>query len=90
MFCWGLRSAVLFGDGAAEMYPLKEGIVQPLHCDGIGTEFDASAKYIYRKSSVANAGVGHLFPGYVMTNSGHGAPLTLVYLQLTYRFKIDH
>jgi hypothetical protein len=58
--------------------------------DGIGTEFDASAKYIFHKSFVVNAGVGHLFPGAVMTSSAHGAPLTLGYLQLTYRFKIGH
>ncbi len=58
--------------------------------DGIGTEFDASAKYIYRKSFVTNVGVGHFFPGYVMTSSAHGAPLTIAYLQFTYRFKVDH
>lgn len=57
--------------------------------DGIGTEFDASAKYIFRKSFVTNIGVGHFFPGAVMTSSKHGAPLTLAYLQLTYRFKLD-
>ena len=58
--------------------------------DGIGTEFDASAKYIFHNSLVVNAGVGHFFPGSVMTSSAHGAPLTLGYLQLTYRFKIGH
>jgi hypothetical protein len=58
--------------------------------DGIGTEFDASAKYIFHKSIVVNAGVGHLFPGTVMTSSAHGALLTLGYLQLTYRFTISH
>jgi hypothetical protein len=58
--------------------------------DGMGTEFDASAKYIFHKSLVANIGVGHFFPGAVMTNSAHGAPLTLAYLQFTYRFRITH
>jgi hypothetical protein len=58
--------------------------------DGIGTEFDASAKYIWRKSFVTNIGVGHFFPGAVMTSAHHGAPLTLAYLQFTYRFKVDH
>ncbi len=57
--------------------------------NGIGTEFDASAKYIFRKSFVTNVGVGHLFPGAVMTSAAHGAPLTLAYLQFTYRFKVD-
>jgi hypothetical protein len=58
--------------------------------DGIGSEFDASAKYIFRKSFVVNVGVGHFFPGSVMTSSAHGAPLTLGYFQLTYRFKVSH
>ncbi|WP_420238766.1 alginate export family protein [Telmatobacter bradus] len=57
--------------------------------DGIGTGFDASSKYIWHKSYVGNFGVGHFFPGYVMTSHTHGAPLTLVYAQLTYRFKVS-
>ncbi len=57
--------------------------------DGIGSGFDASAKYIYHQSFVTNAGVGHFFPGYVMTSTGHRPPLTLVYLQFTYRFKLE-
>jgi Alginate export len=58
--------------------------------DGIGTEFDASAKYVYRKSFVTNIGVGHFFPGEVMTSENHGAPLTYAYLGFTYRFKVEH
>jgi hypothetical protein len=58
--------------------------------DGIGSGFDASTKYIYHQSYVVNIGVGHFFPGYVMTSAGHGAPLTLAYLQFTYRFRVDH
>ena len=57
--------------------------------DDIGSEFDASAKYIYRKSLVTNFGVGHFFPGEVMTSEKHGAPLTYVYLGFTYRFKVE-
>ena len=59
--------------------------------DGIGTEFDASAKYIFKfdKALVLNVGMGHFFPGSVMTSSGHGTPLTLGYFQLTYRFSIS-
>jgi hypothetical protein len=57
--------------------------------DGMGTEFDASAKYIYHKSFVTNIGVGHFFPGEVMTTSNHAAPLTIAYLSLTYRFMVD-
>jgi hypothetical protein len=58
--------------------------------DGIGSEFDASAKYIFHKSFVTNIGVGHFFPGALMTSEKHGAPLTYAYLEFTYRFKIEH
>jgi hypothetical protein len=56
--------------------------------DDIGTGFDASAKYVYHKYFVFQAGVGHLFPGQAMTSSSHGAPLTISWLQFTYRFKM--
>jgi len=58
--------------------------------DDIGSEFDASAKYIYHKSFVTNIGVGHFFPGELMTSEKHAAPLTYAYLGFTYRFKIEH
>jgi hypothetical protein len=58
--------------------------------DDIGSEFDASAKYIFRKSFVTNIGVGHFLPGEVMTSEKHGAPLTYAYLGFTYRFKLEH
>ena len=58
--------------------------------DDIGSEFDASAKYIFRKSFVTNIGVGHFFPGELMTSEKHGAPLTYAYLGFTYRFKLEH
>jgi hypothetical protein len=58
--------------------------------DGIGSEFDASAKYVLHKSFVTNIGVGHFFPGEVMTSEKHGAPLTYAYLGFTYRFKVEH
>jgi hypothetical protein len=41
------------------------------------------------KYLLANIGVGHLFPGEVLTHNAHGAPLTLVYFGLTYRFKVN-
>jgi hypothetical protein len=56
--------------------------------DDIGSEFDASAKYVYHKSLVTNIGVGHFFPGELMTSEKHGAPPTYAYLGFTYRFKI--
>jgi hypothetical protein len=57
--------------------------------DDIGTEFDASLKYLVNKYTVLNVGVGHLFPGQVMTANAHGAPLTLTYFGLVYRFSVD-
>jgi hypothetical protein len=58
--------------------------------DDIGSEFDASAKYIYHKSFVTNIGVAHFFPGELMTSEGHGAPLTYAYVGFTYRFKAEY
>jgi len=37
---------------------------------------------------VTNAGVGHFFPGQVMTQNNHGAPLTIAYLSFSYRFNL--
>jgi hypothetical protein len=56
----------------------------------IGREFDASGKYLLSDSLVVNVGVGHFSPGTVMRENAHGAPLTLAYFSLTYRFKVDH
>ena len=58
--------------------------------DDIGSEFDASAKYIFHKSFVTNVGVGHFSPGELMTSEKHGAPLTYAYLGFTYRFQVEH
>ena len=60
--------------------------------DDIGSEFDASAKYIYKKSFVTNVGVGHFFPGAAVVEGAptKHAPLTYAYIGFTYRFKIQH
>jgi Alginate export len=55
----------------------------------IGAGFDASAKYVYHKYFVVQAGAGHFFPGAIMTHNGQGSPLTISWLQLTYRFKVN-
>ena len=81
-----VRDGVYAGAGSSLFKAPAGGF---LH-DGIGSGFDASAKYIYHQSYVVNIGVGHFFPGYVMTSAGHGAPLTLAYLQFTYRFRVGH
>ena len=55
----------------------------------IGREFDASGKYAIGSYLLAQAGVGHFSPGSAMRENTHGQPLTLVYLSLTYRFKLN-
>ena len=57
--------------------------------DGIGTGFDASAKYVYHKYFVVQAGVGHFFPGQIVAQNSRGAPLTISHISFTYRFKIN-
>lgn len=81
-----LHDAVYSGAGASLIAAPAAGF----RSDDIGSEVDASAKYIYRKSFVTNIGVGHFFPGELMTSERHGAPLTYAYLGFTYRFKIEH
>jgi Alginate export len=54
----------------------------------IGDGFDASAKYVFHDYWVVNAGVGHFFPGTLMSANHHGAPLTYSYFSITYRFKV--
>ncbi len=53
----------------------------------IGQDFDASTEYLFHKYLVVEVGVGHLFPGRVLAENGKAPPLTLGYLQLTYKFK---
>jgi hypothetical protein len=54
--------------------------------DDIGREFDASGKYLLNNYLVMNIGVGHFSPGTLMAQNAHGAPLTLAYLGVTYRW----
>jgi Alginate export len=60
-----------------------------LQSGDIGREFDASGKWVIHDYLVMNVGVGHFSPGTVMRENAHGAPLTLAYFGLTYRFKIS-
>jgi Alginate export len=55
----------------------------------LGHEFDASGKYVFHDNLVLNVGVGHLSSGTLLRENAHGAPLTLAYFGLTYRFKVD-
>jgi hypothetical protein len=55
-----IRDGVYTGAGSSLFNAPAGGF---LH-DGIGSGFDALAKYIYHQSRVINIGVGHFFPGY--------------------------
>jgi hypothetical protein len=44
---------------------------------------------MYHKYFVVQAGVGHFFSGQIMTHNGQGAPLTISWLQFTYRWKMN-
>jgi hypothetical protein len=57
--------------------------------DDIGREFDASGQYALAGSVTMNIGAGHFLPGSLMRENAHGAPLTLAYFGLTYRFKVN-
>ncbi len=80
-----VRDAVYNSGGGT----LQAAPTRGFRSDRLGTEFDASAKYIWRQTYVANIGIGHFFPGQVMTSVKRGSPLTLAYLQLTYRFRAE-
>jgi hypothetical protein len=56
--------------------------------NSIGDGFDASAKYVFHDYWTVNAGVGHFFPGSLMSANNHGAPLTYSYFGITYRFSV--
>ena len=57
--------------------------------DDIGREFDASSQYAIRGNMTLNLGAGHLSPASLMQQNAHGAPLTLAYFGLTYRFRVN-
>jgi hypothetical protein len=56
--------------------------------DKIGSGFDASAKYRLTPYLSLNTGIGHFFPGALMNENQHQAPLTFGYLSFTYKFRI--
>jgi len=60
--------------------------------DDIGREFDASGQYalLGENNLTMNVGVGHFSPGTLMRQNAHGAPLTLAYFGLTYKFNVTH
>jgi hypothetical protein len=78
------RDGVYSGSGAVTVKAPTGGFLS----NDIGHEFDASTKYVYRDYLVVNSGVGHFFPGALMTENKHGTGWTIAYLGLTYRFRV--
>ncbi|MGA9667796.1 MAG: alginate export family protein [Terracidiphilus sp.] len=82
-----VHDSVYSGSGSATVKAPTGGF----HSDDIGREFDASGQYAFFHDGllVLSAGIGHLSPGALMRENAHGAPLTLAYFGLTYRFKMN-
>jgi hypothetical protein len=57
--------------------------------NSIGDGFDASAKYVFHNYWTVNTGVGHFFPGGLMSANNHGAPLTYLFFGITYRLSVN-
>lgn len=81
------RQDSLYGNAGAALIKAPSG---GFSTNFIGRGFDASMKYVLHNYWVINAGVGHFSPGELMIANNHGTPITLSYLGLTYRFKLDH
>jgi Alginate export len=71
--------------GGAIVQPPSQGFATAK----IGDGFDASAKYVFHDYWTVNTGVGHFFPGSLMSDNHHGAPLTYAYFGITYRFSVS-
>lgn len=88
-----VNDGVYTGSASVKVKPPSGGF----RSDDIGREFDASGQYAFlRNNMTLNFGIGHFSPGALMTESSslaigkdYGAPLTLAYFSLTYKFKVN-
>ena len=88
-----VHDSVYSGSASAKVTPATAGFKS----DDIGREFDASGQYAFLRNNLTlNAGVGHFTPGTLMIGSAtsaakknFGAPLTLAYFGLTYKFNVN-
>jgi hypothetical protein len=76
------------------VYNSGEGVIVQSPSHGFATNrsgdgFDASAKYVFHDYWAVNTGVGHFFPGSLMSANSHGAPLTYAFFGITYRFSVS-
>ena len=79
---------VYSGSGSSSVKAPANGFLS----SDIGREFDASGQYVFLgdNNMTMNIGVGHFSPGTLMRENSHGAPLTLAYFGLTYKFNVNH
>jgi hypothetical protein len=80
-----VRDNIYSGSGGTIVKAPTAGFLR----SGLGREFDASGKYVFRDYLVMNVGVGHFSPDGAMVQNGHGQPQTISYLSFTYRFKVN-
>lgn len=80
------RDSIYSGAASVVVAPPASGF----RSDDIGSEFDASMRYASPIHLLFEAGVGHFWPGALMTENQHGPPLTLSYFQVTYLMRWSH
>jgi hypothetical protein len=81
-----VHDSVYSGSASATVKPPTGGFLS----SEIGRGFDVSGQYAPLWNNLTlNVGVGHFSPGSLMRDNKHGAPLTLAYFGLTYKFKVS-
>jgi hypothetical protein len=79
------QDAVYTGSAGVLLAPPAGGF----RSDAIGKEIDGALQYAWNRIPlVFELGVGHFWPGPLMSANNLGAERTLAYFQLTYIFKI--
>ena len=80
------NDSVYSGSGGVLVHPPSGGFGS----DRIGTEVDGALQYAWKRIPLLwELGIGHFWPGALMSANNHGAQLTLPYFQLTYRLKLS-
>lgn len=80
-----VHDSVFNGPASVVVKPPSGGFLS----DDIGKEFDASGQYSFLRNNLTlNTGIDHFSPGALMQQNKHGAPLTMAFFGLTYKFKV--
>ncbi len=79
------KDSVYSGGGGVLVHPPSGGFGS----DRIGTEIDGALQYAWKRVPLLwELGIGHFWPGALMSANNHGTQLTLPYFQLTYKLKV--